>query len=293
MRKKMYTAAPMPFMGQKRRFIKHFKNALNDFDQAKIFVDLFGGSGLLSHITKQERPDAVVIYNDFDDYHIRLINVHKTNRMLDHIRKLTKDLPKDKKIPNDVKQQLLNYIKNEDKAGFVDYITLSSSLLFSMNYVLNFEELEKQTMYNCVRQSNYVVDGYLDGLHIVKHDYKTLFNKYKDSENVVFFVDPPYLSTEVGTYNNYWKLADYLDVLKVLKDSSYFYFTSNKSSIIELCEWIETNFDKANPFENATKEEMQVKVNHNAGYNDIMLYKNYFSTTSGSMQETDYVTSIS
>ena len=28
-----------------------------------------------------------------------------------------------------------------------------------------------------------------------------------------FLVDPPYLSTEVGTYKMFWRLADYLDVL--------------------------------------------------------------------------------
>ena len=95
---------------------------------------------------------------------------------------------------------------------------------------------EKQTLYNCVRHSNYDVSGYLDGLMIVNYDYKELFNKYKHLDNVVFLVDPPYLSTEVGTYKNYWRLSDYLDVLNVLKNNSYVYFTSDKSSIVELCE---------------------------------------------------------
>lgn len=82
------------------------------------------------------------------------------------------------------------------------------------------------------------------------------------------------LATEVGTYNNYWRLADYLDVLNVLKEHSYFYFTSNKSSILELCDWLEKNLEALNPFRNATQKEMRVNVNHNAGYTDVMLYKN-------------------
>ena len=52
-------------------------------------------------------------------------------------------------------------------------------------------------------------------------------------------VDPPYLSTEVGTYKMLWRLADYLDVLTVLKGHSFVYFTSNKSSILELCDWMD------------------------------------------------------
>jgi len=89
----------------------------------------------------------------------------------------------------------------------------------------------------------------------------------------VFLVDPPYLSTDVSTYSNYWKLANYLDVLNVLKGTSYFYFTSNKSNIIELTDWIELNLGAENPFKGATKKEVNARVNHNAGYTDIMLWK--------------------
>lgn len=270
---KTYTCAPLPFMGQKRRFLTHFKTALKDFETATLFIDLFGGSGLLSHTAKSVRPDAQVVYNDYDDYHMRLLNVDRTNVMLDNIRLLIGDCQKDKKLPNDIKTAIIEYIRKEEQKGFVDYITLSSSLLFSMKYALSLQELEKSTMYNCVRKANYDVSGYLDGLQIVKYDYKELFNKYKHLDNVVFFVDPPYLSTEVGTYKNYWRLSDYLDVLKVLKENSYVYFTSDKSSIIELCDWLEMNLEANNPFKGAIQYDMPVKVNYNGGYTDVMLYK--------------------
>jgi site-specific DNA-adenine methylase len=67
MNKKTYSTAPLPFMGQKRKFLKQFKKALNQFPADAIYVDLFGGSGLLSHNTKAHFPDSKVIYNDFDD----------------------------------------------------------------------------------------------------------------------------------------------------------------------------------------------------------------------------------
>jgi len=87
-------------------------------------------------------------------------------------------------------------------------------------------------------------------------------------------VDPPYLSTETGTYKSYWKLKDYLDVLQVLDGTSFFYFTSNKSSIIELCEWIETKTPMSNPFNGAKRLETNNPVNFQTSYTDIMLYKN-------------------
>lgn len=65
---KIYTQAPLPFMGQKRRWNSAFKTALENYEDCHTFVDLFGGSGLLSHFTKTVRPDARVVYNDFDGY---------------------------------------------------------------------------------------------------------------------------------------------------------------------------------------------------------------------------------
>ena len=58
MKRKMYLSAPLPFMGQKRMFAREYIKVLEGFKDARVFVDLFGGSGLLSHITKCKRPDA-------------------------------------------------------------------------------------------------------------------------------------------------------------------------------------------------------------------------------------------
>ena len=104
-------------------------------------------------------------------------------------------------------------------------------------------------------------------------DYRELYEKYKDEPNVVFIVDPPYLSTEVGTYKMYWHLSDYLDVLNVLKGKPFVYFTSDKSSIIELCEWLGNNKTLGNPFEGCKRFEFNAHVNFDAGYKDMMLVK--------------------
>lgn len=140
--------------------------------------------------------------------------------------------------------------------------------------MLSLDELGKETLYNSVKQTDYIADGYLDGVEIVKADYRELFAQYKDVENTVFLVDPPYLSTEVGAYKCYWRLADYLDVLKVLERHSYIYFTSNKSQIIELIDWFtRTQFD-TNPFAGAQRRETNAPINKQAKYTDIMMFKN-------------------
>ena len=155
----------------------------------------------------------------------------------------------------------------------MDYITISASLLFAMKYVLNLESMKKETLYNVIRQTDYpeAVD-YLKGITVTCEDYKKVFEDYKDVPDVVFLVDPPYLSTEVGTYKMYWRLADYLDVLNVLKGHSFVYFTSNKSSILELCDWMERNPFIGNPFKDCRKIEFNAHMNYNSKYTDIMLY---------------------
>lgn len=270
---KKYSSAPLPFVGQKRMFASEYKKILETVTGATVFVDLFGGSGLLSHITKREKPEATVVYNDFDGYRKRLEHIDQTNQIIAELRELTKDVPRHKILPGTVKRRVLSLLEQKEKEnGFVDYITLSSSLLFSMKYKLSLEEIGKESMYNNVRKTDYDCSGYLDGLEITSCDYRELFGKYKDRNDVVFLVDPPYLSTEVGTYSMYWKLSDYLDVLKVLNGSRYVYFTSNKSSIVELCDWLGKNKELGNPFENATKKEFNAHMNYNARYTDIMLY---------------------
>lgn len=271
---KKFTQAPMPFMGQKRRFLNQVKEVIATCPDNAIYVDLFGGSGLLSHTIKQQYPKAKVVYNDFDNYRLRLENVEKTNQLLADIRLILVDSPKDKKILEPQRTKILNRVRQEEALnGYVDYITLSSSIMFSMKYVLSYQALEKETLYNCVRMSDYITEGYLDGLTIESTDYKVLFEKYKSKPNVIFLVDPPYLSTDVGTYKNYWKLKDYLDVLDVLKDTNYIYFTSDKSNIVELCDWMSNKPALYNPFEGSTTKTVHSPINFNASYTDTMLYK--------------------
>ena len=272
-----YLSAPLPFVGQKRMFAQKFKEVLKEYPDNSVFVDLFGGSGLLSHITKREKPNATVIYNDYDNYRMRLNNINRTNALLSDLRKLTIDCPRQKLIPEPIRGLILERLRQEETTGFVDYITISSSLLFSMKYCMNLKDLQKESFYNNIRKQDYpLCTDYLNGLEIVSCNYKELVKKYKNLPNVVFLVDPPHLSTEVGTYRMNWRLSDYLDVLSILVDKSFIYFTSNKSSILELCCWMGNHPNIGNPFNNAKKEEFNARMNYNSTYTDVMLYKKEF-----------------
>ncbi len=279
--RKQYLSAPLPFQGQKRMFAKEYIKVLQQFPDGTTFVDLFGGSGLLSHIAKCQKPHSKVVYNDFDGYRLRLEHIPQTNELLAELREIVQGTPRYKPITGDAREKVFECLhKYQERYGYLDFITISSSIMFSMKYCLSIEEMRKETLYNTIRKTDYsLCSDYLDGLTIVSADYKQVFNQYKNTPGVVFLVDPPYLSTDVGTYNMCWSLADYLDVLTVLAGHRFIYFTSNKSSIVELGEWIGKNKLIENPFENCHCKEFNAHMNYSSSYTDIMLYTDANRTT--------------
>ncbi len=277
MTKDIYSTAPLPFQGQKRNFTKEFRAALSELVPAggvTTIVDMFGGSGLLSHIAKRHVPGCRVIFNDFDGFSARLKNIDRTNELLAEIRAILADYPRMERVTGEHRQRIVEAVKRAESSGFVDYITLSSSLLFSGKYAVHYEGFLHETFYNHVKRDDYQCAGYLDGIEVVRHDYKKLFEQYRGRRDVLFIVDPPYLSTDAASYKagTYWKLKDYLDVLLVLLDGNYVYFTSSKSQIVELCDWFAGHFGMNTPFSNAVVRTYRVKGKV-LNYTDMMFYK--------------------
>jgi site-specific DNA-adenine methylase len=270
---KMFTSAPLPFQGQKRRHVKAFASIVQK-KNAPLYVDLFGGSGLLSHVAKRTCPEATVIYNDYDNFCERLSNVARTNILIADIRAIIADTPRMHAITGERRKRIINRLCEEHETGHaVDCITLSASILFSCNYYVLFEDFIKQSFYNKIRKDDFNVDGYLNGLTVVHEDYHTVYERYRNEPDVVFIVDPPYLATDSSTYKSdgYWKLGNYLDVLHTLR-GEYIYFTSEKSQIVELTAWMEHNHGVVNPFAGARRQEVNTFATHTACYTDIMLH---------------------
>ena len=187
----------------------------------------------MSHAIKRSRPHSEVVYNDYDEFTLRLKNIDKTNSLLAELRELVADQARKQRLPNLSRLRILDAVYYaEYTIGYVDYITLSSNVLFSGKYTTNFEELEREkTFYNNIRTSDYDASGYLDGLD-------------------------------------------------VLQDSQYIYFTSGKSNIVELCQWMSSRPAYFNPFAGSTTQTNTNVVNWSSSYTDIMLHRvNYSKNT--------------
>lgn len=270
-----YKCAPLPFMGQKRYFLRDFAEVLEQVEgQIDTVVDLFGGSGLLSHTAKKVLPEVRVIYNDFDRYDRRLAAVKDTNSILLAIKERLAGLKPNERLNEALRSEVLAIVEEaQNRLGWVDIITIGRSVLFSGNWVSNLEELRKHTMYNRIRPGGYECDGYLDGLEIVHMDYRELFERERGNRRALFVLDPPYLTTECGMYENYWRLTDYLSVLRLLRGTKYIYFTSDKSQIVELCQFMAEEYGEAAPMYGATVRMRTNTLNYQAKFNDMMITK--------------------
>lgn len=262
-------------MGQKRYFLRDFAEVLERVEgEIDTVVDLFGGSGLLSHTAKRVLPGCRVVYNDFDHYDRRLAAVEDTNAILTAIKERLSGLERNQRLTDRERADVLAIVADyEKRLGYVDILTIGRSVLFSGKWVTSLDELRKHTMYNRVRPGAYECDGYLDGLEIVHMDYRELFERERGNRGALFVLDPPYLATECGMYENYWKLTDYLKVLRLLHGTKYVYFTSDKSQIVELCQFMAEEYGEAAPMYGATVRMRTNHLNYQAKFNDMMITK--------------------
>lgn len=266
---------PLPFQGNKSLGRKKFLEFLNKIDNGNdmVFVDLFGGSFYLSYLVHQMFPKAKVICNDYDNYMERLQNIKKTNELLTQIRVILKDSEKSKRVSDKVQNQIYEFLN--EQTGYVDWMTLSASLLYSVKYDSSKEEFLKRYYWNILRNNLYDEDisDYINGIEFVRLDWEELYNQYKDTKNVIFLADPPYCMTNNSGYvGSDWTLRDSLKTLVILKSSRFCYYASTKSGLVEIIEFMKEQGMEINDYESiAYKRGMLYKyIKQNK---EVILYK--------------------
>ena len=277
--KKTFKQAPLPFIGQKRMFLKHVEIVLNKHIDGEgegwTIVDVFGGSGLLSHTAKRLKPKATVIYNDFDGYAERLNHIDDINRLRQIIfNYLHGIIPKNGRLSKEIKEEIINKINNFK--GYKDLNCLASWLLFSGQQVGSVEELFAKDFWNCVRQSDYpTADGYLDGIEVISESFHKLIPHYQNQEKVLLLLDPPYLCTRQESYKQatYFDLIDFLRLINLTKPP-YIFFSSTKSEFIRYLNYMqESKTDNWESFDGYERIVVKASASKDGIYEDNMIYK--------------------
>ena len=276
---KEYSKPPLPFEGNKKLWRKNYKEILKEYNDIEIFVDLFGGSGILSNWTKNTYKNAIVIYNDFDNYRERLNNIQTTNDLLSDIREILKDVPARKVVDDEKTQQikdLFEQYKNDNK--FIDLKTLKAQIHYTRRINIDTTDIDtffKEKLYNNINKNNIDnAEDYLNGINIVSMDWRKLYNYCKETfkeYKICFILDPPYLYTDKSQYNcRYWKLNDSIELLDILKRYPFIFFNSSKSGFKELVDILNRKFDTKITY----KYILQNMVNSVDKRTDYCLYSN-------------------
>lgn len=239
----IYTRPPLPFMGNKRNMLKHIKQVLEtmradgEIDGESVFIDVFGGSGIVAHNIKQWYPRNQVLWNDYDNYQKRLDHIPQTESLRAWLYEKARDaLPKNA-LPKEIKQEILAHIHTLETQGeYIDYISLSSYLLFSGNYARDFTELSKAPFYKRISVARLSAQGYLHGVERVSLDFIDLLESYKHIKNKCLILDPPYLQTQVGNYKDHFSLGQFFSLIERVQ-RPYLFFGSDRSDIIEAFEY--------------------------------------------------------
>lgn len=267
-----YNKPPLAFMGNKKNMLKHIKQVLQDMqgdgyiNDETIFLDVFGGSGLISHNIKQWYPKNRVIWNDYDNYQKRLDGISDTEILRVKICEVFGINNSKEKATQAQKQEILDLIKDfEAKGHYVDYVSLSTYLLFCGTYADSFETLSKHSFYNRVtKYSLNEAKDYLQGVERVQQDFKDLLDSYSHIQNKILILDPPYLQTQVGNYKDCFKLGQFFELIQRVT-RPYVFFGSKNSDILESFDYFKAHNKE---LEGYTFNEAYLSM----GGNDYILY---------------------
>lgn len=275
---KTYKKAPLPFVGQKRNFLKHFIPVLQqnipNGGKGWTIVDVFGGSGLLAHTAKHTLPQARVIYNDFDGYADRLRHIADTEKLRQQCLAIVGTAGKNRRLNDDTKARLIAEI--EAFNGFVDVQTLASWFLFSGKQAKDWAELKRKIWWNGVAQSPYAAArDYLDGLETRQQCFTELLPEFAGQPETLLLLDPPYVSTAQGAYANeqYFGMVQFLKLADNIKPP-FVFFSSTKSELPAYVNYVcREKVGNWQVWEDCQKVAIKARLNYNTAYEDNMVWK--------------------
>ena len=273
---KIFKQAPLPFIGQKRNFIKAFCEVLNDNIQGLgedwTIIDAFVGSGLLSHQAKRLKPHARVIYNDFDNYAQRLKHIDDTNRLRRQLADVLKGIPIKHKIDPKTHFLVIETIKNFD--GFIDIDCVGAWLLFSGNQAESLNQIyAEQVLYNRLRKSDYPdAKDYLTGVEVVSKSFDELLPEYVNNEKTLLILDPPYLFSLQRGYrkSQVFRFVSFIKLMELIRPP-FIMFSNKYSEILDYFDYqIKRNDER---FLNYKYISFTATLNTHGNYRDNMIYK--------------------
>ena len=235
---------------------KSLKYLLPHLPYRKVWVDVFGGSGI---VTLNREPSVLDVYNDRWSGVVSFFRCIRDDDLLKQLVERLENMPNSKEefyycknwnVRNDLERAVRWYyimsfgfgamIRNWGRATSTQMISLRLKLK-------NFPIVQKRMM-QC---------------QIDNEDWSDIFKSY-DSFDTVFYCDPPYIGQHIGMYQDYFSEQNHVDLLDtVMQTDGFVAVSSYENELYDSYKWDEIHKWDVRSTIRAGKG---TESNHRAGY---------------------------
>jgi len=218
---------------------------------ATTFVEVFGGSGLMSSMVPRDKF-RVIIYNDKDDLLVNFFRVLKEKPL--ELQKKILLTPYSRSLMLKYKQDLASgkiyEYSDVDRAAMIFYLTMTSMhALWTPSKVGFTVERGKSLAREYLRKATNIVEfakRYID-VTIENRDFRDVIRLY-DSPHTLFYCDPPFLDVGGKDRDKYFRFtfteSDMRDLLNLLSSVKGFFLLKlpeDHLGIDFISEWVKAH----------------------------------------------------
>lgn len=197
-----------PFLGSKPKKLTTFINDIIPSHQ--IFVDVFGGTGVVLS-SKPKEVSKVEVYNDINKRLTNMLIIVKEQPLQFYLR------CKHLFVSENIFREFLK--KEEFESPFddaINYFYLSATSIYANRKSLKLNTSKNTAIsYRNRLASIYDVSDRFKDVTIINKDFRYIIKKF-DSEQTLFYVDPPYVGSE-QYYDEKFSDKDHNDLSELLK----------------------------------------------------------------------------
>lgn len=220
------------YPGGKTKLVQNIMSCIRNtmdsmLDTDFTFVDVFVGGGSISLGVVNNFPNAKIVVNDIDEYIYAFWKVMCTQESLQELLSYISQY-KNPTIKN------FNALREESKHGNLDiaekaflsifFNRTTFSGIFKSGPIGGFDQSGDYKIgcrYNASKMAS-MVGLISDKLSSMKaecfcEDYLTIINRYKNNENIILYLDPPYMKQGKQLYNYYMRPQEYITMAETLK----------------------------------------------------------------------------
>lgn len=266
--------APLPVASPDPALLSKMGEVLTGLPEDTIFVDLFGGSGLLACICKDLYPQATVVFNDTSNYLERVENITDTEALRLELISTCQwgaynELLSLEPLEKAISARLAD-------GTYIDWTTLSSWLCGSyLDFATTLTELCSRPLHNYIPSTPYSAEGLaayrdgLDGLDITSWDFREVLDTAQYMPEAMLFVAPP------ERYKGKpFSHKDYTDLLLGLRGNRFLLFSRRREHYAGVVEDTLVACGFENPLTGAAMETCREKDESGMETcSEIMYYK--------------------